>query len=266
MRIRLRHHVPFVTQALARQAPDAMTKRPDATAPENGATNATHAYESLRDSIISGEVPAGGRVVERTIAERLGISRTPVRSALQRLEQEGYLESIDQGEERRLVVAPLTLEDGRELFLLVGNLEGLAIRQAVTLPRPARVSLVRRMRALNRALAIEARRQPGLTRAFELDDEFHASYVRGIAGPRLTALLHGIKPQAERYARLYVSVLLAELPISVREHETIIAAVDRGDTRAAQRAVESNWHNAARRLVRAIVDFGERGHWHRKRP
>ena len=96
---------------------------------------------------------------------------------------------------------------------------------------------------------------------FDLDLQFHEAYVEGVAGPRVVALHRAIKPQSERYARLYVNVLLAELPTSVKEHEAIAAAIAKGDPRAAQNAVETNWHNAAVRLAEVIAEHGERGHW-----
>jgi DNA-binding GntR family transcriptional regulator len=229
-----------------------------------GRDNVSRAYEVLRSSIISGELPAGGRIVERTVAARLNLSRTPVRSALHRLQQEGFIESSDSGTDQRLTVAPLTQNDGRDLFLLVGHLEGLAVRQAAELPRAACSALVRKLRALNRTLSVESRKRPGISRAYELDEQFHRMFVEDIAGPRLIALHRAIKPQTERYARLYVSVLLEKLPLSVHEHEVIIRAIDAGDARAAQKAVETNWHNAAARLVRAIAEHGERGTWHLK--
>ncbi len=224
--------------------------------------NVSRVYAELRRRIISGELPAGARVAERTVAERLGMSRTPVRSALHRLQQEGFVASFGRGAEQRLAVTPLTREDGRELFLLVGHLEGLAALCAAQLPTPARRDLVKRLRAVNAQLSLESKKHLGIGRTFELDQEFHRTYVDGIAGPRLAALHRAVKPQAERYARLYVSVLLDELPISVREHETIVRAIAHGNAAAAQKAVETNWHNAADRLDRIIAEHGEHGIWH----
>ena len=56
-----------------------------------------------------------------------------------------------------------------------------------------------------------------------------------------------------------MNVLLDELPTSVKEHEAIAAAIAKGDPRAAQHAVETNWHNAAARLAEVIAEHGERG-------
>ncbi len=228
--------------------------------------NVSRVYEELRGRIVSGELPAGARIAERTVAQRLGTSRTPVRSALHRLQQEGFISSYGGAGDQRLAVTPLTRDDGRELFLLVGHLEGLAARSAAELPTPQRRELARTLRALNRELAVESRSRAGINRAFELDQAFHRTYVEHVAGPRLVALHRAIKPQSERYVRLYVRVLLDELPISVREHERIVRAIADGDAAGAQHAVESNWHNAAARLSQIIAEHGEHGIWHLREP
>jgi len=228
--------------------------------------NVSRVYDELRGLIVWGQLPPGVRIAERAVAERLGLSRTPVRSALHRLQQEGFVASVGRGDDQRLIVAPLTGDDGREVFLIVGHLEGLAARMAAQLPRQRRDQIVRRLRELNRRLAVESRRQIGGSRIFDLDMEFHRAYVEDVAGPRVVGLHRAIKPQTERYVRLYVSALLDELPKSVKEHDVIVRAIAKGDAAAAQRAVETNWHNAADRLARVIAEHGERGIWHWSSP
>jgi len=233
-------------------------------APATVLDHVSRAYQELRGVIISGQFPPGSRISERAVAERLGLSRTPVRSALHRLEQEGFVASYGQGRERRLIVAPLTRDDGQEVFSIVGHLEGLAARTSALLPPARRRALVARLRALNRELSASSRRRAGdASRYFELDREFHRTYVEGIVGPRLLALHQAIKPQSERYSRLYTSVLLDELPTSVKEHAVIAAHIARGDAAGAQAAAETNWRNAAARLARIIAQDGERGSWQR---
>jgi DNA-binding GntR family transcriptional regulator len=224
--------------------------------------NVSLVYDELRGLIVWGQLPPGARIAERAVAERLGLSRTPVRSALHRLQQEGFVASAGRGNDQRLIVAPLTGEDGREVFLIIGHLEGLAACMAAQLPKQRREQLVRRLRTLNRELAVESRQRAGISRIFDLDMEFHRTYVEDVVGPRIVALHRATKPQAERYVRLYVSALLDELPKSVKEHDVIIRAIDKGDAAGAQCAVESNWHNAADRLDRVIAEHGERGIWH----
>jgi DNA-binding FadR family transcriptional regulator len=77
----------------------------------------------------------------------------------------------------------------------------------------------------------------------------------------LLSLHDAIKPQAERYARLYVNSLVDEIATSVAEHEEINRCIAAGEPHASQQAVENNWRNAARRLSRVIGTHGERGSW-----
>ena len=234
----------------------------DQTASANGeADNVTRAYQTLRVVIVSGQLPPGSRISERIMADRLGLSRTPVRSALHRLEQEGFVAANGRGRERRLYVAPLTMDDGREVFFIVGHLEGLAARTAALLPAARRREIVKNLREANAELEAESRRPGSSDRYFELDHEFHSRYVEGVVGPRLLTLHRAIKPQSDRYSRLYVSVLLDRLATSVKEHEKIARSIAKGDADAAQRAAETNWRNAAERLTVVIAKQGERGSW-----
>ena len=185
-----------------------------------------------------------------------------MRSALHRLEQEGFVTAVGTGRERRLIVSPLTVQDGLEVFTIVGHLEGLAARTAAELASPRRKALAARLRAVNSELARQSSRKNNANRFFELDIEFHSLYVEGVVGPRVLTLHHAFKPQSERYIRLYVSVLVDQIATSVREHEKITAAIARGDADAAQHAVETNWRNAADRLAEIITELGERGGWH----
>jgi DNA-binding GntR family transcriptional regulator len=228
--------------------------------------NVTRVYRELRALIVSGELPAGSRIAERAVVKRMGLSRTPVRSGLHRLQQEGFIDSVGRAGDQRLIVTPLTQDDGREVFLIIGHLEGLAAREAASLGRHQRIQLAHRLREINRMLAKDARRRSPASRLFELDDEFHRTFVEGVVGPRLLALHRAIKPQAERYARLYVNVLLAELPTSVKQHAVIASAIASGQPDAAQKATEKNWHTAAGRLAHLIAEYGERGIWLLSRP
>ena len=80
-------------------------------------------------------------------------------------------------------------------------------------------------------------------------------------GPRLLALHESVKPQAERYIRMYISMLTGDIRTSAEEHDVIIDAIDEGRAADAQRAVEVNWRHAAERLSKVIEMAGERGSW-----
>lgn len=222
----------------------------------------TETYARLRELIVRGRLAPGSRIIETDVAERLGVSRTPVRSALQRLQQEGYIITSSTGRRARPTVAPLTKEDSAELFQIVGEIEALAARWCAQLPNAARRELVRDLRNVNQELDEEAdRERPDPNRLFDLDEAFHRRYVEGGAGPRLMALHDAVKPQAERYIRVYISALVDQIHTSVEEHSHIVASIERGSPDEAQRAVETNWRNAAERLSKVIDAVGERGSW-----
>jgi DNA-binding GntR family transcriptional regulator len=220
-------------------------------------------YHELRELIVSGRLAPGTRLVETIAAQRLGVSRTPVRAALQRLQQEGYAVPQNEGDERtRLVVAPISADDAADLFYIVGELEGLAGYYAATIEPDHRGHLADELEALNGALLIESHaRPPDAYRAFQLDASFHRRYVAEAAPPRLLALHDAIKPQAERYARLYVITLTNELDLSVAEHAVIVRAIRDGDAAAAQQAIQTNWRNAAKRIGTVIAEWGGSGGW-----
>ena len=233
------------------------------SADDNGrGDRVTKAYNQLRDLIVRGRLAPGSRIIETDVATRLGVSRTPVRGALQRLQQEGYIVASGTGQQSRLSVTPLTQEDSRELFAIVGEIEGLGARWTAELSEAQRASVVEDLQRLNRNLAESAAQaNPDHQVVFDLDQGFHRRYVEGAAGPRLLALHDAIKPQSERYVRLYISALVDEIGTSVREHTVIIDAIAAGEGEAAQSAVRHNWANAASRLSKVIATLGERGAW-----
>ena len=217
------------------------------------------AYGELRHLIVSGRLPPGSRLIETDLARRLGFRRTPVRGALRVLLSERYVRAVDNGARRRLVVAPLTVADARELFELVGCIEGLAARAAAALPDRRRIRLCAELRGFDQTLLDAARRDPAdADEIFDLFTRFHLHYIDAAAGPRMRALHDSIKPQAERYRRLYsVDPSAGRVAASVAEHARIIEAIERADGASARLAVERNWQNAAERLADLIERTGD---------
>ena len=211
---------------------------------------------------MQGSLAPGSRLVERELGRRLGVSRTPIRSALQRLTQEGYV-TEQQGEgQTRLSVAPLTTSDAHELFGIVANVEGMAGARAATLPEVERAALVERLRRLNTRLRREAQAsRPDRNQLFELDRDFHREYVTAAAGPRLLKLHDSIKPQLDRYNRLYAAALVSEIRTSCEEHEHIVRSIADGQPDRAESYIRRNFQNASERLSAVIASLGEWGSW-----
>jgi DNA-binding GntR family transcriptional regulator len=220
-------------------------------------------FRRLRELIVHGKLAPGSRVIEADLADRLRVSRTPIRAARHRLQQEGYIVVTSvAGNKERLSVAPLTKEDARELYWIVGHLEGSAACLCSQLDPKARAALVDELKRLNDDLGTCAAAQQGESnRVFDLDISFHQAIVDAGAGPRLRAIHGGVKPQTERYWRLYASAIIVRLETSVNEHLDIINAIKRGDGPAAEKAIQLNWENGAERLCQVIENLGERGSW-----
>jgi DNA-binding GntR family transcriptional regulator len=221
----------------------------------------TQTYERLRELIVQGRLAPGSRVIESDVAERLGVSRTPIRASLQRLAQEGFV-LRGNGQQWRPTVAPLTQRDAKELFEMTGQLEGLAARYACDLAASIHEQIIGQLRQRNHALLELAESgEPDPLRYWPLDEAFHRTYVEEAAGSRLLVLHDSLRPQVERYGRVYTLMLPDRIETSYREHTAIVDAISGRDPDGAQAAVESNWRGAAARLGAVIGHIGERGSW-----
>ena len=221
------------------------------------------AFQELREMIVYGKLLPGTWLIEAELAERLGFSRTPIRGALHWLQRERYVLASGNGSKSRMIVAPLTKEDARELYSIIGHLEGLGARLTAQLPLAARANVLSRISEYNAGLAeLDKKHRSEANRIFELDINFHRTIVEASAGPRLLELHKTIQPQAERYWRLYASAILDELDKSVAEHERIIKAISEGDADAAEAGIQLNWAKGVERLSKVIDSIGERGSWY----
>lgn len=195
------------------------------------------------------------------MAEMLGVSRTPVREALQRLRQEGLLIEVGGGSglRGRLAVAPLQRERMEELYALAGAIEALAVRGLSKVEEAHREQLARRLERIERAFHAAARRRtPEYDRLFELHQAFHRTLVEAAAGPETRAVLRTIKPQMNRYEWFYAPIAGPDFTPTRREHAAIVEAVRHGSARELEHAVRTNWLNAAQRLGPLIERFDGR--------
>jgi DNA-binding GntR family transcriptional regulator len=229
------------------------TKKPT---PRSGRTS--HVYEQLHQLIVDGRLPPGARIAEGPLAEMLGVSRTPVREALQRLRQEGLLIEVGGGAglRGRLAVAPLERERMEELYALVGAVEGLAARGLTKLEPAQRERVARRLETIERAFHAAARKRSAeYDRLFELHQSFHRTFVEAAAGPETRAVLRTIRPQTDRYEWFYAPMAGPDFTPTRNEHAAIVHAVRHGNALELERAVRANWMNAAQRLGPLLERF-----------
>jgi DNA-binding GntR family transcriptional regulator len=190
------------------------------------------AYGALRDAIVDGTLAPGERLRDQELCEWLGLSRTPVRDALGRLEQDGLVETEPQ---RFTRVAPLDRRAARDAFPIVAAVHALAAELGV--PRLVAADL-NRMRAANARFA-DALNDVDVDAALAADDAFHAVLLTASANAELTGVLDRLMPRLRRLERLRFGSLAGRA--SVRQHEEIAAAAAANDVNTTAHRVRENW-------------------------
>ncbi len=224
-------------------------------------TSLLTAFREIRELIVHGRLSPGAWIVEADLAERLNMSRTPVRGAIHWLQREGYILEHRNVSKSRMIVAPLTKEDANDMYMIIGRLEGIAGRGVAQLPKPNREALAAQLRKINEHLSQIAEGRGNAGEIFDLDRNFHRLIVQQGAGPRLLTLHNAIEPQAERYWRLYASSIIRNLHKSLEEHDQVVQGIVAGDASRVETGLQKNWLNGAERLGHVIDMFGERGSW-----
>ncbi len=202
------------------------------------------AYTLILEAIEAGVYKPGDRLVESELAERLGVSRTPVREALQRLETQSMLSR----DGRSLIVASLDHNQLAELYVVRTELEGLAARLAARHATDEEVRLLRAMVEEDRALVKDPQ---GLARA---NKRFHrqihlASHNRFLV--QQLDLVH------RSMALMATTSLAAEgrSEVALSEHDKIVSAIEAHDGDAAYAALRQHISRAFETRLR--VDAGE---------
>lgn len=187
-----------------------------------------------------GVLEPGERLRDGSIAESLGVSRTPVREALRRLEDEGLVESSAS---RWTKVSGLDLAEAVRLYPIVWALEPLALRFAARLEAAG----IERMEAANERLR-RAVDESDRVAASEADMDFHKVFTDASDNAELIKMLGDLKTKLFRLEVVYFGGQeLAER--SIAEHERILDALRDEDYAAAARNVESNWKQSLKRLL-----------------
>lgn len=187
-------------------------------------TDAVH--ERLRDAIFAGDLTAGSRLSVPALAERLGVSRSPVREAVVRLTQE----RLAREEPRRgAVVAHVDADELASVYEVREALEGLAARLAVLHGGPALVTELDELFAAHE-VAVESNE---LDEHVKLDMRFHYAIRQGSGNPELTRLLDEIQSRV-RLAMLTTTVTSGPA-LALHDHREILEAIRQGDPDEAER-------------------------------
>lgn len=213
--------------------------------PQRPPTTQEAVLETLRHAIASGALPPGERLYQDALAHQMGVSRVPVREALNVLRADGQLEYSPH---RGYRVSTLSREEVHEINLIRELLEAEAIRRAI----PAiDDDFVDHLKMLNKAMS-EANKEGDVAGFISLNYDFHFALF-GLAGlPRLRKYIDALWKSADPYRRAVFSSAEARAHMLV-EHENLIEACEARDTVAATRIMQEH-RNKALKALSTIVD------------
>ena len=203
-------------------------------------------YEEVREAIIDLRLKPGEPLREATMAEQLGVSKTPVREALTRLEQEGLVETASF---KGAVVSGYSDHDLREIYELRELLEGAAARAATETASPAMLAHLRDLTARSRTLRDEGR----LTELADLLGEFDIVIYEQVENQRIRALIQNLQAHLGRIGRL-TQEIPGRVAASVEEHAAIVEAMAGHDPDEAERLMRLH----IRSVLRDQLGAGDR--------
>jgi DNA-binding GntR family transcriptional regulator len=195
------------------------------------------AYDTLQAAILDGTLAPGEKLQDAQLGGWLKLSRTPIREALARLEENGLVETYPQ---RFTRVAPLNRRQARDAFQLVAAIHGLAARLAV--PHVTN-DTIQRLKAANREFKA-ALIANDVQAAIAADDAFHSILVDLSGNEEIPRTLARLMPGLRRLERLQFASLSGRR--SVKQHKRIITAVAGGDADGAAEAATDNWQSLGR--------------------
>lgn len=201
-------------------------------------------YRELRHMLAQQQLAPGSQVSEEALAVSLGVSRTPLRQALARLRYEGL---VERGANGRLNVAPISVEDARNVFSVRIALELLALEQAFA---NLTDDLLLSLRGLLAQMAIIGQ---GSDRSVgHYGGEFHALLYKNGQNEVNLAFLSALEGRIDRYRFLSTRTGIHRQRDAIEEHERILEALERWDLCGAKRALRDHLENAQQSVMSAL--------------
>lgn len=194
-------------------------------------------HHAIVDRILRDELKPGARISDTALARELGVSRTPIREALLRLETEGFLET-DIG--RGFFIKPLSVTDVRETYPVLWTLEVLALRSTGPLAPERRAELDR----INAALE----KEDDPERRIDLDGDWHRALLEPCGNAYLLGMIGNLKHVIRRYEYAYMQNA-GFIPVSTRAHDEIARRMSAGDVEGAAPLLENNWRFTMQSLL-----------------
>ena len=201
-------------------------------------------FQTLRQAILKGELKPGERLMEIQLANKLGVSRTPIREAIRKLELEGLVLMIPR---RGAEVAEITEKSLRDVLEVRSALEDLAVELACERINEEQITALKVA-----AEEFEQALQGGeLTAYAEADVKFHDIIYHATENQRLVQLLYNLREQMYRYRVEYLKRTEVHQTL-LKEHRYIIECIEKHDKEAAKKAIRTHVDNQVEKVAYTI--------------
>ncbi|QGU00544.1 Transcriptional regulator, GntR family [Candidatus Syntrophocurvum alkaliphilum] len=200
--------------------------------------------EAIREAIISGSLKPRERLMEIQLAEELGVSRTPVREALRKLELEGFIVMVPR---KGAYVADISFKDIADVFEIRAALEGLAASLAAERITDEELEEMERL-LVEKAECIATN---NIDRLVEVDTRFHEIIYIASRNERLTTIINNLREQIQRF-RLTSLSYPGRKKQSMEEHRTLTEAIQSRDINYARQVAQEHIENAENIMIDSI--------------
>ena len=207
-------------------------------------------YESLRRTIISGVIPVGERIIEKEYAERLNISRTPVREALRRLEREKLVEHFPK---IGVVVKRITKEDVIEIYKIRINLEVLAAINAMESITPGEIDEIKGLLDLTEVKNNEGK----VEEVIRLFGEFNLELYQASGMKRLAVMITKLNEYTQRFRNISISHN-SRREQALKEHRQILKAIVDKDEDEIKMVIKKHLKDSIKIVLLAMKDSSEK--------
>lgn len=201
-------------------------------------------FNTLRQAILRGQLKPGQRLMEIQLAKQLGVSRTPVREAIRKLELEGLVVTVPR---KGAEVAEITEQDLKDVIEVRCALEELAVALACErITKEQIVQLKELVTGFKQLMKLG-----DITELAENDVRFHDIIFGATGNQRLIQLINNLREQMYRYRLEYLKDVTEHEQL-VREHEQIIESLQKHNLEAAKRIIHSHINNQFMAVINLI--------------
>lgn len=208
---------------------------------------ATQVFEKLEEDIITGVYPRGEILTELKLVEQLGVSRTPIREALRRLEQERLIAESGKGS----VVLGITMEDLVDIMDIRQRIEGLAAYHAT---KNLTDEGKRELQQISQLQDFYYEKQD-IDNLRKMDDQFHDTIYNLADRPVLRDALIPLHRKSQRYRRISIEDK-NRLTHSIQEHKAICSAILSGDADLAAQLITEHIERAKKNMIERCYQHG----------